>query len=89
MLSEVTNDDWMDFWEGPTPEDLPTIRKPQMIEVEQEYIDGMIKRLEDAIDVCYNAPDNPKEQGYPYATGYSRSCMIAIMEMLQDLKNDD
>ena len=53
MLTEVTNDDWMDFWEGPTPEDLPTIRKPQMIEVEQEYIDGMIKRLEDAIDVCY------------------------------------
>ena len=56
MLSEVTNDDWMDFWEGPTPEDLPTIRKPQMIEVEQEYIDGMIQRLEDAIDVCYTAP---------------------------------
>ena len=49
-----------------------------MIEVEQEYIDGMIQRLEDAIDVCYTAPDNPNEQGYPYATGYSRSCMIAI-----------
>ena len=86
MLSEVTNDDWMDFWEGPTPQDLPTIRKPQMIEVEQEYIDGMIQRLEDAIDVCYTAPENQKEQGYPYATGYSRSCMIAIMEMLQELK---
>jgi len=86
MLSEVTNDDWMNFWEGPTPQDLPTIRKPQMIEVEQEYIDGMIKRLEDAIDVCYTAPENQKEQGYPYATGYSRSCMIAIMEMLQELK---
>ena len=86
MLTEVTNDDWMDFWEGPTPEDLPTIRKPQMIEVEQEYIDGMIKRLEDAIDVCYTAPENHTEQGYPYATGYSRSCMIAIMEMLQELK---
>ena len=86
MLTEVTNDDWMDFWEGPTPEDLPTIRKPQMIEVEQEYIDGMIQRLEDAIDVCYTAPENQEEQGYPYATGYSRSCMIAIMEMLQELK---
>ena len=54
----------------------------------KEELQLIIERLQDAINVCHRAPEN-EEEGYPYATGYSRSCMIAIMEMLQDLKNDD
>lgn len=60
-----------------------------MIEISEEYLDRMIKRLEEAIDVCYTAPENPDDQGYPYATGYSRSCMMDIAKQLQELKNDD
>ena len=47
---------------------------------------NVIQRLEEAIEVNYLAPDNP-EQGYPYATGYSRSCMTSIVETLESIKN--
>ena len=60
-----------------------------MTEISNDTIDRMIKRLEEAIDVCYTAPENPDDQGYPYATGYSRSCMMDIAKQLQELKNDD
>ena len=60
-----------------------------MTEISNDAIDRMIKRLEEAIDVCYTAPENPDDQGYPYATGYSRSCMMDIAKQLQELKNDD
>ena len=38
----------------------------------------IIDRLNNAINVCYTAPENPKEQGYPYATGYARSAMTDV-----------
>jgi hypothetical protein len=47
----------------------------------QTIIDG----LQDAVNVCYTAPENPKEQGYPYATGYSRAAMQRAIENLQML----
>lgn len=51
----------------------------------QEQVNHIIKRLEDAIQVCYTAPENPKEQGYPFATGYARSAMQGVVEDLQRL----
>lgn len=48
-------------------------------------IETIIEGLEDAINVCYTAPENPREQGYPYATGYSRSAMKTAIESLQTL----
>jgi hypothetical protein len=37
----------------------------------------IIDRLNSAINVCYEAPEN-EDQGYPYATGYSRSAMTDV-----------
>jgi hypothetical protein len=37
----------------------------------------IIDRLNNAINVCYEAPEN-EDQGYPYATGYSRSAMTDV-----------
>ena len=48
-------------------------------------LDLIINRLEDAINVCHTAPNNPKEQGYPYATGYSTAAMQRAIENLQML----
>ena len=39
----------------------------------------------DAINVCYSAPENPKEEGYPYATGYSRSAMMGVADDLSKI----
>ena len=48
-------------------------------------IENIIDGLQDAINVCHTAPENPREQGYPYATGYSRSAMQTAIENLQML----
>ena len=48
-------------------------------------IETIIEGLQDAINVTYTAPENPREQGYPYATGYSRSAMQTAIENLQIL----
>ena len=42
----------------------------------------LIDRLNDAINVCNTAPENPREQGYPFATGYSRSAMSDVADSL-------
>jgi len=41
----------------------------------------LIDRLNNAINVCYEAPEN-EDQGYPYATGYSRSAMTEVSDSL-------
>ena len=41
----------------------------------------LIDRLNNAINVCYEAPEI-EDQGYPYATGYSRSAMIEVADSL-------
>lgn len=38
----------------------------------------MIRTLETAVDVCYNAED----EGYPYAVGYSKSAMQMVIDEL-------
>ena len=37
------------------------------MKVTKEELNDIIQRLEDAITVCYNAPENPDTEGYPYA----------------------
>jgi len=48
-------------------------------------LDLIINRLEDAINVCYTAPENPNEEGYPYATGFARSAMQGAVKDLRKL----
>lgn len=44
----------------------------------------LIDRLNEAVNVCYEAPDI-EGQGYPYATGYSRSAMTEVAKSLSDI----
>lgn len=41
----------------------------------------LIDRLNNAVNVCYEAPDRI-DQGYAYATGYSRSAMTDVANSL-------
>lgn len=41
----------------------------------------IIDRLNTAVNVCYEAPDR-SDQGYAYATGYSRSAMTDVAKDL-------
>ena len=47
----------------------------------------IIKRLEDAIQVCYNAEGN-NDKGYPYATGYSMVTMKETIWQLKEIMNE-
>ena len=49
-------------------------------------IETIIEGLQDAINVCHTAPENPNEEGYPYATGYARSAMSASAEQLAEIQ---
>ena len=57
----------------------------------QDDIARVIRSLDDAIDVCYNAKsvDNERpdsfDESYPYATGYSRAAMQSAVESLQGI----
>jgi|TARA_Y100000004_G_scaffold22977_1_gene23343 hypothetical protein len=53
--------------------------------VTKDELNVIIGRLEDAIQVCHTAPENPKEEGYPYATGFARSAMQGAVEDLRRL----
>ena len=52
--------------------------------VTKQELNLIIERLEDAINVCYTAPDN-KDEGWPYATGFARSAMQGAVEDLRRL----
>ena len=67
-----------------TPPDTPTRVSNTMkkVSVHSDTLVNVIQRLEEAIEVNYLAPDNP-EQGYPYATGYSRAAMQGVVEVLR------
>ena len=48
----------------------------------------LIQSVKEAIEVCYTAPKN-RDQGYPYATGYARSCLQRVLEHLTtDVEGD-
>ena len=51
----------------------------------KDEVNGIIQRLQDAIDVCYRAPENPDTEGYPYATGFARSAMLGAVDDLRRL----
>jgi len=53
--------------------------------VTKDELNLIIQRLEDAINVCYTAPENPKDEGWPYATGFARSAMQGAVEDLRRL----
>ena len=55
-------------------------------QIDEYTLDIMIQSLKESIQVCYESPEID-EQGYPYATGYSRSCMTSIVETLERIKN--
>ena len=44
----------------------------------------LIDRLNNAVNVCYEAPEI-EDQGYAYATGYSRSAMTEVADSLSDI----
>ena len=51
----------------------------------KDQVNAIIRRLEDAVNVCYSAPDNPNDEGYPYATGFARAAMQGAVQDLQRL----
>ena len=55
--------------------------------INNQDIETIISRLQDAINVCYTAPEDPREKGYPFATGYARSAMQGVVEELQMMMN--
>jgi len=59
----------------------------ETVNVPVSTLETLIEGLENAIKVSYAALDNPTEQGYPYATGYSRAAMREIIEQLKTLKS--
>ena len=46
-----------------------------------EQLTNMIVRLNEAVNVCYDAPNNENE-GYPYATGYARSANVICIRTI-------
>ncbi len=57
------------------------------VTIPETTLETLIEGLESAILVCYTAPENPIEQGYPYATGYSRAAMKETIKTLEALKS--
>jgi len=55
------------------------------LNVTKDEINVMIRQLQNAINVCYTAPEDPDNEGYPYATGYAKSAMKQVVEDLQRL----
>jgi hypothetical protein len=56
------------------------------VKISETTLERLIEGLESAVNVCYTAPRNPGIEGYPYATGYSRSAMRQVIKDLQSLK---
>jgi len=57
----------------------------ETVNVPVSTLETLIEGLESAIKVSYAALDNPTEQGYPYAVGYSRGAMREVCEQLKTL----
>ena len=57
-------------------------------EIDEYVLELMIQNLKESIAVCHSvdSSSNGIENSYPYATGYSRSCMTSIVETLELIK---
>jgi len=54
--------------------------------ISNQNLEFMIRTLETAVDVCYRAPQSEAEgEGYPYATGYSKSAMKMVIDELTNI----
>jgi len=58
----------------------------ETVRVSITILESLIEGLENAVNVCYTAPNNPDTEGYPYATGYSRAAMKETIKTLELLK---
>lgn len=58
-------------------------------EISESVLNIMIQSLKESIAVCHGVDSSSDgiENSYPYATGYSRSCMTSIVETLESIKN--
>lgn len=56
------------------------------VNVSLTILESLIESLENAVNICYTAPNNPDTEGYPYATGYSRAAMRETIKTLELLK---
>ena len=58
-------------------------------QIDEYVLELMIQNLRESIAVCHgvDSGSNEIENSYPYATGYSRSCMTSIVETLESIKN--
>jgi len=54
----------------------------ETIQIESYKLRRILKNLQDAVDVCYTAPEK-EGQGYPFAVGYSRSAIQNTLKELQ------
>ncbi len=58
----------------------------ETVQIGVDTLKRLIRDLEDAINICYNADGSTDEKSYPYSTGYSRSAMQSAVETLRQLK---
>ena len=60
-----------------------------IIEIDEYTLDILISSLKESIGVCHgvDSGSDEYENSYPYATGYSRSCMQGAVKTLESLKN--
>lgn len=56
-----------------------------MCKITNSDIETIIDGLQDAVNVCYTAPEDPLQKGYPFAAGYSRAAMQTAIENLKTL----
>ena len=58
-------------------------------EIDEYTLDILITSLKESIEVCQSvdSASDGYENSYPYATGYSRSCMQGAVETLERIKN--
>lgn len=68
---------------------MGTFGKQMTYTISNQNIAFMIRTLETAVDVCYRAPQSESEgEGYPFATGYSKSAMQMVIDELKSLTKD-
>ena len=61
----------------------------ETVQIGVDTLNRLIRDLEDAVNVCYNADGSTMEKSYPYATGYSRSAMQSAVERLRQLRTNN
>jgi hypothetical protein len=58
----------------------------ETVKIGVDTLNRLIRDLEDAVSVCYNADGSTDDKSYPYSTGYSRAAMQSAVQTLKKLK---